>query len=113
MSIGFLTSHAHVLASVAQDPEVRMRDVAARVGLTERAVQRIVRDLEQGGYLRRVRRGRRNLYEVRGGAQLAHPLERHRRASAVLALALGEERDDTPAIAARNVGVVRNRSFID
>ena len=53
----FLSNHAHVLICLAQEPEVRLREVAARVGITERAVQHIVADLEEGGYLSRKRKG--------------------------------------------------------
>lgn len=55
----FLTNHAHVLNCIADDPESRLRDIAARVGITERAAQAIVSDLEAGGYLTRTRAGRR------------------------------------------------------
>ena len=58
----FLTNHAHVLFCIAEDPEMRLRDVAARVGITERAVQRIVTDLEGEGYLTVSKEGRRNRY---------------------------------------------------
>jgi DNA-binding MarR family transcriptional regulator len=61
----FLTNHSHVLFCIARDPEVRMRDVAQAVGVTERAVQRIVGELTEAGYLTRERDGRRNRYEVR------------------------------------------------
>lgn len=64
-----VTNHAHVLARISKDPSARMRDLAAQTGLTERAVQRLVNQLEEGGFLRRVREGRRNRYEV-----LAAPL---------------------------------------
>ena len=60
----FMTNHAHVLLCVAADPAVRLRDVASRVGITERAAQRIVADLCDEGYLTRVRVGRRNRYEL-------------------------------------------------
>lgn len=73
----FLTNHAHVLLSLAQNPEALMRDVAAAVGVTERAVQRIVAELEEAGYLRKEREGRRNRYEVRTTLPLRHPIERH------------------------------------
>ena len=72
----FLTNHAHVLLVVARDPEARLRDVAGLVGITERATQRIVSDLEEGGYLTRTRDGRRNRYEVHADVPLRHPLER-------------------------------------
>ena len=84
----FLTNHAHVLLCIAREPEVRMRDVAQHVGITERAVQRIVSDLELAGYLRRSREGRRNRYEVQTDLPLRHPIERHERVSSLLALVL-------------------------
>ena len=83
----FLTNHAHVLLSVAKDPAARVRDLAVTVGITERAVQRILTELEEAGYLTRERDGRRNTYEVSGDLPLRHPVERHRRVSELLALA--------------------------
>ena len=71
----FLTNHSHVLLLIARDPETRMRDLADRVGITERAVQRIIDELREGGYLTITRQGRRNLYEVRGEPHLRHPVE--------------------------------------
>ncbi len=85
----FLTNHAHVLLCVAREPEARMRDLAERVGITERAVQRIVADLEETGYLVRIRRGRRNHYDVRDHLHLRHPIERHKRVSSLIALVHG------------------------
>lgn len=61
----FLTNHAMALLHVAQDPRARMRDIAADLGITERAAQRIVGDLVESGYVSRSREGRRNLYAVR------------------------------------------------
>ncbi len=72
----FLTNHAHVLLCVAQDPDVRHRDLAERVGITERAAQRIVADLVEAGYLERSREGRRNRYALHPELPLRHPLER-------------------------------------
>ncbi len=69
----FLTNHAHVLLGVWEDPEARVRDIATRVGITERAVQRILQELESDGYLVRERVGRRNRYRVRGDRPLRHP----------------------------------------
>ncbi|WP_326631795.1 MarR family transcriptional regulator [Nonomuraea fuscirosea] len=60
----FLTHHARVLIGIARDPDQRVRDIAARVGITERAVQAIVSDLHQAGYLTRERIGRRNRYTL-------------------------------------------------
>lgn len=82
----FLTNHAHVLLCIACDPQARVRDIADRVGITERAVLRIIGELEEGGYLTKERDGRRNVYKVRGNVPLRHPLERHRKVSALLAL---------------------------
>lgn len=73
----FLTNHAHVLLCIAADPSARVRDIAARVGITERATQRIIADLADGGYVTRTRSGRRNVYEVRPELHLRHPLEQH------------------------------------
>jgi DNA-binding MarR family transcriptional regulator len=73
----FLTNHAHVLISIAQDPGVRLRDVAERVGITERATQRIVAELEADGYLERTRVGRRNRYQVHPEVHFRHPVEEH------------------------------------
>lgn len=71
----FLSNHGHVLVCLALDPDVRLRDIATRVGITERAVQAIVRNLEDAGYVRTDRIGRRNRYEVRGDLPFRHPLE--------------------------------------
>ena len=71
----FLTNHSHVLICLARDPFLRLRDVAVLVGITERAVQRIVADLEEGGVITRLRDGRRNHYEIHAGLPLRHPIE--------------------------------------
>lgn len=73
----FVTNHAHVLTCIAADPTARVRDIAAVVGITERSAAGIIRDLEQAGYLRRMRDGRRNRYEVHGELPLRHPRHRH------------------------------------
>ena len=85
----FLSNHAHVLVCIAADPETRMRDVAARVGITERGVQRIVAELEAGGYLTVTRVGRRNRYEVNTDLPLRHPIESHRTVGHLIDLGLG------------------------
>lgn len=72
----FLTNHAHVLVALYRDPELRQRDIADLVGITQGAVQRILDDLEHGGYLLRERVGRRNRYEVLTGTPMRHPLDR-------------------------------------
>ena len=82
----FLTNHAHVLLAITRDPEARLRDVADLVGITERAAQRIVAELEEGGYLTRTRDGRRNRYELHPDVPLRHPLERDHDIGEVLAV---------------------------
>lgn len=86
----FLTNHAHVLFCIAHDPEVRLRDVAVRVGITERAVQRIVTDLQAEGYLEVTKEGRRNRYQVHADLPLRHPIERNRAVKALIDLVLGD-----------------------
>jgi predicted transcriptional regulator of viral defense system len=73
----FLTNHAHVLLCIARDPDIRLRDVADYVGITERAAQRIVSELVEAGYLERTREGRRNSYRLNGDVPLRHPLDRN------------------------------------
>lgn len=84
----FLTNHSHVLICLARDPSARLRDVADEVGITERAVQRIVTDLENAGILTRMREGRRNRYQIHAGRHLRHPVESHRTINDLLALGL-------------------------
>ena len=74
----FLTNHSHVLVCLTRKPEARLRDVADRVGITERAVQRIVSDLESAGVLEKVRVGRQNHYRIHLESPLRHPLEADR-----------------------------------
>jgi len=73
----FFTNHAHVLICLASDPEMRLRDVAQRVGITERAVQKIISELEAGGVLSHDKEGRRNRYTVHEKSALRHPVESH------------------------------------
>ena len=80
----FLTNHAHVLISLAHDPELRLREVASTVGITERAVQKIVAELEAGGVISREREGRRNRYEIHHKTPLRHPVEAHRQVGHIL-----------------------------
>jgi hypothetical protein len=92
----FLSNHAHVLLCVAREPEVRLREVAHRVGITEGAVQRIVADLEEGGYLSlsRSREGRRNRYDVHLDRPLRHSVESHREVGVLLNLILRPDQPD-------------------
>jgi DNA-binding Lrp family transcriptional regulator len=84
----FLSNHAHVLVCLALDPDARLRDVAASVGITERAVQKIVTDLEQAGIIVRERAGRRNSYRLHLEVPLRHPLEAHKTVGVLLSLVL-------------------------
>ena len=71
----FLTNHGRVMLALAGDPDIRLRDVAERVGITERAAQMIVADLESGGYITKQRIGRRNHYVLNAEMQFRHPHE--------------------------------------
>ncbi|ACU54888.1 hypothetical protein Afer_1985 [Acidimicrobium ferrooxidans DSM 10331] len=71
----FLTNHGHVLVCIARDPGIRIRDIAERVGITERAAQGIVADLIRAGYVVRTRIGRRNHYEIDPTRPVRHPVE--------------------------------------
>ena len=81
---GFLTNHAHVLLCVAGDPGIRLRDIAAAVGITERSAHKILSDLVDDGYVIRERNGRRNQYEVKADLPLRHPLVEGRKVGDLL-----------------------------
>ena len=85
----FLTNHAHVLIVLDGQPGLVLREVADRVGITERAVQRIVQDLEEEGFVRREKIGRKNHYEVLRDKALRHPIESHRQIGDLLNLITG------------------------
>ena len=82
----FLTNHAHVLLCLAKNPSERIRDIALEVGITERAVQRIIVELEADEYLEHVRDGRRNVYKVFSRKPLRHCIEKHRRINDLIQL---------------------------
>ena len=82
----FLTNHSHVLLCIAADPDIRGRDIAVQVGITERSAQTIVTDLVEGGYLTRERIGRRNRYQIHARRPLRHPIEREHQVVELLAL---------------------------
>jgi DNA-binding MarR family transcriptional regulator len=108
----FLTNHAHVVAVLDRDPASRLRDVAERVGITERAVSRILAELAAAGVVRRERRGRRNVYSIRRGARLRHPLESHRTVGDLLALTAlppARRQGAGPSAAAGGPGSVRRK----
>jgi predicted transcriptional regulator len=113
-----VTNHAQVLACIAREPSLRLRDVAAQVGLTERAVQRLVGELESAGFLQRVREGRRNRYQVAAEPllQLARSLESLAQPTPLDAPAHRARPVDPGDVSlppARSDGISRNLSFID
>jgi predicted transcriptional regulator len=71
----YLSNYGHVLVCLARDPDMRMRDIASAVGITERAVQQIVRELVNQGYVEKQKAGRRNHYRVVRSAHFRHELE--------------------------------------
>ena len=93
----FLSNHAHVLLLIARDHEIKLRDAALQVGITERAVQRIVADLEAARYLERHREGRRNHYRIHRDLPLRHPIESQTLIGELLGLLLaaGKEKSGT------------------
>ena len=74
----FLTNHAHVLLCLAKSSSIRIRDIATEVGITERAVQRIIAELIEDGYIEKEKEGRRNSYKICKKRPLKHPIEWHR-----------------------------------
>lgn len=93
----FITSHARVLAAIADNPNVRVRDIAARCRLTERAVARIIADLEQDGYLSHTREGRTNTYRIDPDRVLRHPAEAGLTVASLLSLLVQDESERTGA----------------
>ena len=93
----FLTNHAHVLLCLAKYPDLRMRDLAIEVGITERAVQRIIAELAEEGYLDVERDGRCNIYTTHQDKPLRHPIESHRQVADLLQL-IGDSSVDKPLI---------------
>ena len=87
----FLTNHTHVLVLLDKDEPPVLREVAVQVGITERAVQRIIQDLEEGGFIERERIGRRNCYRVVHDIRLRHPIESHRTIGNLLNLVKSDE----------------------
>ncbi|MCB1176831.1 MAG: winged helix-turn-helix transcriptional regulator [Leptospiraceae bacterium] len=82
----FLSNHSHVLICLHKDPDMRLRDVAEIVGITERAVQTIVRDLVDAEILEITKDGRRNKYNIHIDRPLRHPLEAHHSIAQLLKL---------------------------
>ncbi|MBT3549949.1 MAG: winged helix-turn-helix domain-containing protein [Gammaproteobacteria bacterium] len=84
----FMSNHAHVILCVAENPRSRTRDLAMTIGITERAVQRIIAELEADGYLSHRREGRNNHYTVHTDLPLRHPVEQHCGVSALIEMSL-------------------------
>ena len=82
----FLTNHAHVLLCLAKTPTMRIRDIAVEVGITERAVQRVISDLITEGFIQRHKDGRRNSYTICSDCALKHPIEWHKNISDLIKL---------------------------
>jgi hypothetical protein len=92
-AFAFLTNHAKALLLIAQDRQIRIRDLAGLLQITERATQRVVADLAGAGYIDRYRQGRRNVYSVRTSLSLGLPLQRDVDIGTLLAV-LGVPGDD-------------------
>jgi DNA-binding transcriptional ArsR family regulator len=88
----FLTNHSHVLILLSQDSSLVLRQVASRIGITERAVQRIIADLEEEGFIEREKVGRKNHYRILTDRPLRHPIESHRSIGDLIALMMDGSR---------------------
>lgn len=97
----FLTNHAQVLLCIAHDPGIRLREIGATVGITERAAHRIVGDLAGAGYISRERHGRRNRYTIEADLPMPDPLTP------------GQKVGDLLAILTSGCGLQRSRSAAD
>jgi predicted transcriptional regulator len=91
----FLTNHARVLLCVAHDPGVRLRDIAARTGVTERTAFGIVTDLTEAGYVVKHKDGRRNRYQIQAHLPLPETDSRERTIGEILALLAGADDEAT------------------
>ena len=94
----FLTNHGKTLLLIAEDPQIRIRDIATMLEITERATQRIVNDLVRAEYIARRREGRRSVYSVRAHSPLGLPIERDINVGSLLAI-LGTQEDPHSATA--------------
>ena len=91
----FITNHARVLAAIADNHSARIRDIAAHCRLTERAVQKIISDLEEAGYLSHTREGRSNTYRIDPSRVMRHPAEAGLTVASLLSLLVQDEADRT------------------
>jgi DNA-binding IclR family transcriptional regulator len=90
----FLTNHAQALLCISSDPGIRLRDIAARLGVTERSAYAIVTDLTEAGYITKVKDGRRNRYQIQAHLPLPESTSRERTVGEVLALLAGDQQDE-------------------
>jgi DNA-binding transcriptional ArsR family regulator len=88
----FLTNHARVLLCISRDPGIRLREIAARIGITERSAYGIVQDLAEAGYIIKEKDGRRNRYRIEADLPLPEPSAQERTVGEVLALLVGRDR---------------------
>ncbi|MGN7189487.1 MULTISPECIES: winged helix-turn-helix domain-containing protein [unclassified Curtobacterium] len=93
----FLTNHAHVLLCVAANPDARVREIAQTVGVTERATQRILTELEDAGYLTKARDGRRNRYTLNPDARMRHPMDQEHHIGELVTLLTAQPAAQGPA----------------
>ena len=103
----FLTNHAHVLTCIADDPGIRLRDIAAAIGITERATHRILSELVEEGYVHREREGRRNRYTVVKDRPMRHPLVQQREIGDLIEILTGSTGKEPAERAGGDVGVHR------
>jgi predicted transcriptional regulator len=89
-SWSFLTNHAQALMCIANDPGIRLRDIAARLAITERSAYGIVTDLTEAGYIVKTKDGRRNRYQIQAHLPLPDPAGRQRTIGEMLALLTGD-----------------------
>jgi DNA-binding transcriptional ArsR family regulator len=105
----FLTNHARVLLCIARDPGIRLRDIAATLGITERTAFGVVADLTEAGYVIKERDGRRNRYEVQHHLPLAEPTSEERTIGDVLELLGGR---DLARNSSRRLAAKRRRTTV-
>ena len=89
----FVTNHTQVLLTIARNPDIRTRDIAEAVGITERAAQRIVADLTESGYVESTRIGRRNHYTINREVTMRHPAQHNDEIGALLDLLMLDDED--------------------
>ena len=92
----FLTGHGHALIVIMRDPNVRLREIASELGVTERTAQTVVNDLVEAAYVARTRVGNRSRYEVRTNRPFRHPVERDHAVGELLEVLARDAEGDQP-----------------